>query len=548
MIANLRKAATPAVAWWIVFAAAWAAAVFLRCWQFGDQILIDDEWHAIQKLLYADYAGIATHFGVADYSIPLTLYDRFLSLHGGLSEWRMRLPMLLSGIALVAVAPWLMRRRRAPAATMATWSVLLAISPIMVYHSRTARPYAITTLLVFVAIVAFFEWWQRRERQWATTYVFATFLAGWLHLITLPYLVMPFVFCAVAGLLRGRERWRDLTQLSLLGVIVALPLAAALLPPLLNDMGALAAKSGTGYVTVHSVYRASLLALGVHQALPFTILLALSGLGAWSWWRREAQFVAYVVTIVAVAAGAVLLAHPAWVQNPGTLARYLQPSLPFVLLFAAEGVAVVLSRLASVVQAAIVVFAAAALFYAGPMPAYLYWPNQLMGHPYFQYDYASESNPYRTTLPAGPIPEFYRRLAALPPASLTLVEAPWSVRSDQDPQELYQARHRQRILIGMVAPECGMPPAYGQYPETRGMRLREVRHLSAILRGESIGADFLVMHLHAWPVYVPPPEWPDVRGCLPLVEAKLGPAVYRDRDLEVFALSAKARSVVSTWH
>jgi hypothetical protein len=200
------------------------------------------------------------------------------------------------------------------------------------------------------------------------------------------------------------------------------------------------------------------------------------------------------------------------------------------------------------VQAAIVVFAAVALFYAGPMPGYLYWPNQLMGHPYFQYDYASESNPYRTKLPAGPIPEFYRRLAALPPDSLTLIEAPWSVRSDQDPQELYQAVHRQRILIGMVAPECGMPPAYGQYPETHGMRLREVRHLSAILRGESKGADFLVMHLHAWPVYVPPPEWPDVRGCLPLVEAKLGPAVYRDRDLEVFALSDKARSIVSTWH
>jgi hypothetical protein len=547
LIAGLRKAATSAAAWWIVFAVALAAAVFLRCWQFGDQILIDDEWHAIQKLLYADYAGIATHFGVADYSIPLTLYDRFLSLHGGLSEWRMRLPMLLSGIALVAVAPWLMRRR-APAATMATWSVLLAISPIMVYHSRTARPYAITTLLVFVAIVAFFEWWQRRERRWATTYVVATFLAAWLHLIALPYLLMPFAFCAGAALLRGRERWHGLARLLLLGVIVALPLAAALLPPLLNDMGALAAKSETGYVTVHSVYRASLLALGVHQALPFTVLLALGGLGAWSWWRREAQFVAYVATILAVAAGAVMLAHPAWVQNPGTLARYLQPSLPFVLLFAAEGAAVALSRLALAVQAAIVVCAAAALFHAGPMPGYLYSPNQLMGHPYFQYDYASESNPYRTKLPAGPIPEFYRRLAALPPDSLTLIEAPWSVRSDQDPQELYQAVHRQRILIGMVAPECGMPPAYGQYPETHGMRLREVRHLSAILRGESKGADFLVMHLHAWPVYVPPPEWPDVRGCLPLVEAKLGPAVYRDRDLEVFALSDKARSIVSTWH
>jgi hypothetical protein len=547
LTAVLRKAATSAAAWWIVFAAALAAAVFLRCWQFGDQILIDDEWHAIQKLLYSDYAGIATHFGVADYSIPLTLYDRFLSLHGGLNEWRMRLPMLLSGVALIAVAPWLMRRH-APAATLATWSALLAISPIMVYHSRTARPYAITTLLVFIAVVAFFRWWQSRSRRWAGTYVACTFVSGWLHLITLPYLLMPFVFCAGAELTRGRQAWRDVARLLLLGIIVALPLAAALLPPLLNDMGALAAKSETGYVTVRSVYRASMLALGVHQALPFTALLALIGLGAWSWWRRDAVFVGYLVTIIAVAAGAVMLAHPAWVQNPGTFARYLQPSLPFLLMFAAEGAALLLSRLAAAAQAAIVVVAAAVLFLAGPMPGYLYWPNQLMGHPYFQADYNPAFNQYYTLLPTGPVPSFYHRLARLPAGSLTLVEAPWSIVSYQDPEQLYQAVHRQFAKIGMVAPECGMPPAYGQYPETHGMRLREVRHLSAILRGESKGADFLVMHLHAWPTYVPPPEWPDVRKCLPLVEAKLGPAVYRDRDMEVFALSAKAHVLAAAWH
>ena len=534
-------------AWWVVFGAALLVGIFLRCWQFGDQILIDDEWHAIQKLLYSDYAGIATHFGIADYSIPLTLYDRFLSLHGGLSEWKMRLPMLVSGIALIGIAPWLMRRCAANA-TLATWSVLLAISPIMVYHSRTARPYAITALLVFIAVVAFFRWWQIRDWRWAGTYVICTFAAGWLHLITLPYLLMPFVFFAGVALWRGAERWHELARLLLLGVIVALPLAAALVPPLVNDMGALAAKSETGYVTLHSVYRASILALGVHRAIPFAALLALLGFGAWSWWRRDALLVAYVITIVTVAAGAVMLAHPAWVQNPGTLARYLQPSLPFLLMFAAEGAALLLSRLAAAAQAAMVVIAAVALFLAGPMPGYLYWPNQLMGHPYFQADYDPAFNPYYTLLPTGPVPAFYHRLARLPAGSVTLVEAPWSIVSYQDPEQLYQAVHRQFVKIGMVAPECGMPPAYGQYPQTRGMRLREVRHLSAILRGEYKGADFLVMHLHAWPAYVPPPEWPDVDKCLPIVEARLGSAVYRDRDMEVFALSDKARRLAANWH
>jgi hypothetical protein len=170
-----------------------------------------------------------------------------------------------------------------------------------------------------------------------------------------------------------------------------------------------------------------------------------------------------------------------------------------------------------------------------------------MGHPYFQYDYAPEANPFRTTLPAGPIPDFYRRLAVMPPESLTLVEAPWSIRSDQDPQELYQAVHRQRILIGMVAPECGAP-TYGQYAGNPGMRLRNFVHLSDLLGGATADADFLVIHLRAWPHPLPAVFWPDVAGCLPSIETRLGAPVYRDDDIEVFALSPEARVLAQTWH
>jgi len=52
-----------------------------------------------------------------------------------------------------------------------------------------------------------------------------------------------------------------------------------------------------------------------------------------------------------------------------------------------------------------------------------------MGHPFFQFDYDPAYNAYYLQLPDGPIPEFYKRLAALPPRSLTLVEAPWSLRA-----------------------------------------------------------------------------------------------------------------------
>jgi len=81
-----------------------ALGTYLRATQLPSQILVDDEWHAVHALLHLDARAIATNFGTADYSIPLTLYDRFLALHGGLSEWQMHVPPLVAGIALLVVA------------------------------------------------------------------------------------------------------------------------------------------------------------------------------------------------------------------------------------------------------------------------------------------------------------------------------------------------------------------------------------------------------------------------------------------------------------
>jgi hypothetical protein len=319
-----------------------------------------------------------------------------------------------------------------------------------------------------------------------------------------------------------------------------------LLPPLLTDMASLAGKSGHGAISVATIHESFLLALGISSPWLLACLFALALYGWWSLWRRDAELAGCLLVVIAGTAAAVLVARPAWVQHPGVLARYLQPSLPFVLLFVAEGGACLLRLLPPLLRVPVGLSAIVALFMAGPIPGYAYFPNQFMDHAYFQYAYAPADNPFRTTLPHGPIPGFYRRLATLPPASLTLVEAPWSIRSDQDPQVLYQAVHRQRILIGMVAPECGAP-TYGQYADNPGMRLRNFVHLSTLLKGTTSGADFLVIHLRPWPHPLPAVFWPDMGACLPQIEARMGAPVYKDADIEVFALSAEARSIASTW-
>ena len=271
-----------AAAWTLMLALSIIAGAWLRWDQLGVQVLLDDEWHAVHKVLNSDAADIATTFGFADHSIPLTLYYRLLALHGGLTEWVMRLPMLLSGIGLLLVVPPLLRRETT-LPVRAAWVALLAISPLLVYHSKTARPYALTSLLTFIAIVAFRRWWLREgaTKGWGAAYIAATLLAGWLHPITLPFTLLPFLYYGLREVLAWRRTvagTNDRTGLRrqiLFGIGTAIPLAAVLLPPLLNDWVRFWGKAGTHSVTPESVYRTLLMLFGIAQPALLVLLVVL---------------------------------------------------------------------------------------------------------------------------------------------------------------------------------------------------------------------------------------------------------------------------------
>jgi len=540
-------------AWLVLLALALVAGTFLRTWQLDIQILLDDEWHAINKLLRAtDARDIATHFGLADYSIPLTLYYRFLYLHGGLTDWGLRLPMLLAGVGLLLAAPWL-TREVLPLPTRSVWTALMALSPLMTYHSRTARPYAITTFLCFVAIFAFREWWLRSERRWrwGSLYVAATFLAGYLHLIALSFALSPFLFYGAFALrdcLRAADHvngLRRLRNLMALGVCVALPLAAALLPPLMTDSASLAAKTGTDSATPESIYRTLLICFGTASPWMLSMFAALCAIGVRSLWRRERDLVAYLTFVLLTAVAAIVASKAAWLQHQLNFARYIQPVVPFLLLAMAQGIVELLAYLRSAnVQAGTAAVALVGMYFAGPIPGYLYAPNQFMTDQYFQFDYDPAHNPYLTFLPQGPIPDFYRQLGKRPPRSLTLIETPWSLETNHDPQVLYQKVHRQYIKIALTTPDCGVSD-YGNYPESAtGMQLGRFVHLSALLRGQTPGADYLVVHFHPWPdPQQSPSGWPDLSVCLAQIEQRFGAVVYRDDEIEVFALSPAAHAL-----
>jgi hypothetical protein len=313
----------------------------------------------------------------------------------------------------------------------------------------------------------------------------------------------------------------------------------------MTDAASLAAKTGTDSATPESIYRTLLICFGTASPWLLSMFAALCAIGVRSLWRRDLDLVAYLTFVLLTAVAAIVASKAAWLQHQLNFARYIQPVVPFLLLAMAQGMIELLAYLRSATaQAGTAAVALAGMYLAGPIPGYLYAPNQFMTDQYFQFDYDPAHNPYLSFLPQGPIPDFYRQLGQRPPRSLTLIETPWSLETNHDPQVLYQKVHRQDIKIALTTPDCGVSD-YGNYPESAtGMQLDRFVHLSALLRGQTAGADYFVVHFHPWPdPQQPPSGWPDLSACLAQIEQHFGAAVYRDDEIEVFALSPAAHAV-----
>lgn len=104
-------------------------AVVLRVYGLAQQWLIDDEWHGIHRILAGEpWRDMFFAVGVADFSVPQTLYYRVLARFTEVDEVLMRLPVVIAGLGLVAGgALWMWRRAGLLEASLLTG--FLAFSP-----------------------------------------------------------------------------------------------------------------------------------------------------------------------------------------------------------------------------------------------------------------------------------------------------------------------------------------------------------------------------------------------------------------------------------
>ena len=534
---GLWKSVSKVLPWLVVL----SAGFVLRIWQLRDQLLADDEWHALRKLTHSDFAGIFSSFGYSDHSIPLTLYYKALSLTTGLSEWSMHVPLLLAGLLSLLAVPWLLRATlRSPEPLLL--ASLVALSPMLVYFSRTARPYALSALLAFAALIAFYNWWNKPGHRWGLTYVATAALSAWLHPVTLALTLTPFVFFGVAAIrdVMSTRELHKLVRISLLGIAMLAVLSALLAVPIYHDYSLFLNKRGTHAVSLASLWVTLSLFTGSANTFVIVAWLVLAAAGFRELLKRQAMLAWYFVFAVILSGIIVAATSAIMLHHPLVLARYTLPGIFVLLALVALGLSQFLQALPGFLRLPVIV--AALLVYAltGPLPAQYNQPlNQFMGHMVYQADYDRERNRYARHFrqDESDVPAFYRDLAELPPDSVTLVVAPWYLEWHWNAWHLNQQVHRQRILAGFISGLC-VDKTYGEYPPGQpGIELTNIVHLTELAKQQTATADYLVYEKNM-PFQPPGRARPDIdfSTCEQQIDELFGPPVIDDGKILVYTL------------
>jgi hypothetical protein len=315
----------------VVLLGALASGATLRLWNLGAQVLSGDEFHAIYAALARPVPQILFVYQAADNCIPLSVIDRLLIDWGiPLDEWTVRLPVLISGFALLLLAPlWAWRRLGGGAALALAW--LVALSPGLVFYSRIARSYAPATLFGCAAVVACESWQRRGGLARAALYVAGAATAVWFHLGVAPLALSPLLVAALA-LPRAANRGRAAARLALVGAATAAALAALLVPARGTLLPLLRERHGKLDLSATEMAEVGAWLAGTGNRWLAAALAVVFAAGAVSLARRNGRLGGFVVGGAAAQAASILWFAPFGHQSPIILARYLVFALPLLLV------------------------------------------------------------------------------------------------------------------------------------------------------------------------------------------------------------------------
>ena len=522
----------------VAVAIATALAIVLRTYGITQQVVLDDEWHAIHKLMTSSFSNIYRSFGAADHSIPLTLLYKAMAQTIGLAEGRLRVPQIVFGVATVPIAAWIAWRATRDAPAAALFAFLVAGAPFLVMWSRFARPYAMTPLLAMICVATLWRWRVHRSRALGAGFAVSAALLAWFH-------PLSGIFAAIAGLFVFVEdvaapadiRPRPSRSSLKLGAGVAFAMTLALAAPVIQDFHSLTAKTGGDQPGAATYERMLAIFWG---GLPTTAWVLACVIAAWGLvvvFRRDARLAAYLALLGIVPPAVLTLLGAVWAQSGQNFGRYVLP-VQLLLLFLGSVGAMSLVRAVTRPRAEAAAWVAAALLSAG----YLYatptimqvatlgpWYAHLDHHWDYRYRWMAGKRGDASFDP----PAFYRKLARMAPGSAPVIEAPFGWEAPYNALAYYATFHRQRETFGMIHDLCRDGQRVGEIPpHDRRFRFRKFIFLDDVQAVRDSGARYLLL-IRDVPHQRP---FPENGRCIEKLARLYGEPVELDARIAVFDL------------
>jgi hypothetical protein len=531
------EAAVPAHLFWLMILAAAVVGSVLRVRGLPDQIPLGDELHGVFVLLTSGYLEIFTHFFESDVCIPLTLISKLFADTMGLDEITLRIVPLLSGIAMIIIVPALTRRWIGDSAALVL-AGLLAVSPILVFFSRNARPYAVSTLLVSIFLLGLARWCEIDTRRLRVGIVASGVGAIYFHLVAAPVVIAPLLLSFAISWRRTPATSGGASRSSHMrvGAWMLLWLVLLLAPALLSSGELVAEKAMSSTLKPKHVVAGVPILLGTTTLGGSLLMLGLIGIGIWQGVRRWGAPTLLCLSAIGAQIAALAVVEPYRVFVPWIFARYCVWLVPILLVFAASGVAWLTAagglrflppREAQAASVGIGIALCTLLYLAGPLPRIHYSPNDFAAQASFQS--LDSSVPLRER--AHP-PRFYEVIGQ-EADDFAIVEAPWSWRTP-GPYHHYQAIHGKRVRVGLVGELVPRSPI-SELP-ARDDRLRFASQVD-ISRPEALrtaGIRYVVLHRRGATGGFNPALDRKMTSVIEFYRNRVGPPVYVDERISVF--------------
>ena len=451
---------------WYGIAFSALAGIVLRLWAIGGQVLLDDEWHALNFVIGKSLGDMFLKQGLGANSIPVNIYTWLVLQTVGWSEPLLRLPALVAGSAAVVVIPLLVRRIWDERVALLAAS-LLAVAPTLIFYSRVARPYGPIMLFGPTAVLLTLAWAKEGRRRDLVLAALVGSLAIYYHLYALIPVGGTLGMCGLLALLSRRQRllasptrWVDLSLAAALLIVIDGVLVV--LPNLLNPWWSKGIHN-KDHATLKTATDLLELVAGTPVVPCMVLALVLALVGACLVVKRTPVLGVPLLAPLLVFAGVAAVTTQEGSQAAIQVVRYGITFVPLVLVLIAVAVARIMAGLLDSVDATqfwtgrgILVIAWLPFLATSPLWRTYQMPNNFTNQSAYQYHYEShdwETSPERD-LAAGivmyraDIPSMYGSplLARFP----GIIEYPMLLGDHFNFYYYYQHFHRRPVRVGYV--------------------------------------------------------------------------------------------------